>query len=144
MKRSVSLFLLVCTLFLSLISCGKQPENNNTTNSEPNIKTELSLSERQDLAENELLSETFYSMTHAYNYNYYTLEEQDLNINATKYKIGSVQRNGNTFKFFITFYFYDNYGKLNTTVERTGEVDIDEYGNIERVVTPKFYDTDFY
>lgn len=153
MKRNISLLLLVCTLLLCLISCGNQNKfgsssnvnsSTKTTNNDPNIKAELSVSDRQDLAEKELLAETFRSFTNKYSFNYSTIQKQEFNINATRYRIGSVQRNGKTFKFYITFYFYDNYGNVKAVVETTGEVDIDIYGNVERVVEPSFYDTDFY
>ena len=153
MKRNISLLLLVCTLLLCLISCGNQNESGSssngnssteTTNYDPNIKAELSVSERQDLAEQELLAETFRSFTNKYELNYSHIQKQKFNIDATRYRIGSVQRNGNTFKFYITFYFYDNYGNVKAVVEKTGEVDIDIYGNVERVVEPSFYDMDFY
>ncbi|MBE6697203.1 MAG: hypothetical protein E7581_01645 [Ruminococcaceae bacterium] len=158
MKRNISLLLLVCTLLLCLISCGNQNESGsssngnssngnsstNTTNYDPNTKAELSVSDRQDLAEKELLAETFRSFTSQSYLNYYTIQEQKFNIDATRYRIGSVQRNGNTFKFYITFYFYDNYGNVKAVVEKTGEVDVDIYGNVERVIEPSFYDMDFY
>ena len=146
MKRNVSLLLLVCTLLLCLISCGNQNESgpSETTNYDPNIKAELSVSDRQDLAEKELLAETMRSFTNQYDLNYSHIQKQKFNIDATRYRIGSVQRNGNTFKFYITFYFYDNYGNVKAVVEKTGEVDIDIYGNVERVVEPSFYDMDFY
>lgn len=87
MKRNISLLLLVCTLLLCLISCGNQNESGsssngnssngnsstNTMNYDPNTKAELSVSDRQDLAEKELLAETFRSFTSQSYLNYYTM-----------------------------------------------------------------------
>ena len=114
--------------------------NNSGSSSNSSTKPKLSLSERQRLAEKEILKATLSSMkTSIVNKSY--MQKNGFEPENTRYKVGSVQNNGDTFKFYITFYFYDKYDNYKESVKTEATISVDEYGNVDNVNYPWFYQT---
>ncbi len=115
------------------------PSNNGTSNPQTTTSTTISstkrttttkvtisVSKREDLAKTAVLKAALREMRSggtSYLFKNYDVE-------ATKYKIGKVEKNEDRFKFHITFYLYDNYGNYKNKIQKTISVDVDEYGKV--------------
>lgn len=101
-------------------------------------KVTISASTREDLAEKKVLTAALREMRSGYSSSLF----KKYDVDSTRYKIGKVERKGDRFTFYITFYLYDNYGNYKDTIQKDIAVDVDEYGNVGYVYVT-FYDWDF-
>ena len=98
-------------------------------------KVTISASTREDLAETKVLSKALIAMRTSSLFKEY-------DVDSTRYKIGKVEKKGDTFTFYITFYLYDYYGNYKDKLQKSISVDVDEYGEIGYLYIT-FYKSDF-
>lgn len=131
-----------------IITASIQNSNSNTTTTKitttvstkkvTTTKVTISSSTREDLAEKEVLKEALREMRYGYSSSLF----KKYDVDSTRYKIGKVEKKGDTFTFYITFYLYDNYGNYKDKLQKSISVDVDEYGKVGYVYIT-FYDWDF-
>lgn len=139
MKTRTGIIILVAFLvfFISIITVGSIQNSINKTTTSNRIttistkrtsttKVTVSRSTREDLAEKAVLRAALREMKYGYSSNLFKYYDVD----STRYKIGKVENSGDDFKFYITFYLYDNYGNYKDKLQKTISVDVDEYGNV--------------
>ena len=110
-----------------------------STKTSSTTKVTVSMSTREDLAEDAVLKAFIKEMKYGYSkdlFRYY-------NVDATKYKIGNIERKGDKFTFYITFYFYDDYGNYEAKTQKEASVEVDEYGKVGSVSYIYFSKSDF-
>ncbi len=138
-RTGIIILAIVAVFVIGVIIISNTNESNLTTTTTTTTTTTrrttttrptLSLSERQEIAEEAVLKEYLRGMM----YGTYSSKFKYYDVNATRYKVGKVEREGNKFEFYITFYLYDNYGNFEKSVQTYGAyAKVDEYGNVEHV-----------
>lgn len=128
-----------------IITASIQNVNSNTTTTKitttvstkkvTTTKVTISASTREYLAETTVLSEALFAMRTSSLFRKY-------DVDSTRYKIGKVEKKGDTFTFYITFYLYDNYGNYKDKLQKSISVDVDEYGKVG-YLNVTFYKSDF-
>ena len=148
MKTRTGIIILAVFLafFIAVIIVASiQNANSNTTTTKitttvstkkvTTTKVTISASTREDLAETKVLSKALIAMRTSSLFKEY-------DVDSTRYKIGKVEKKGDTFTFYITFYLYDYYGNYKDKLQKSISVDVDEYGEIGYLYIT-FYKSDF-
>ena len=150
-RTGIIILIVALVLFVAIAAAVASIQNSTSKTTTPKItttvstktssttKVTVSMSTREDLAENAVLKAFIKEMKYGYSkdlFRYY-------NVDATKYKIGNIERKGDKFTFYITFYFYDDYGNYEAKTQKEASVEVDEYGKVGSVSYIYFSQSDF-
>jgi len=124
---SVAALLALC-LCVGLCACravyqgssSSQTKGKNNSYTSP-TKKKLTISEKEEIAEEEALDAVYSSLKSKYGSKY--------DVGATKYKKGQITNSGNNFTVNGTLYLYDKYGSLEDTATFSVRITVDDDGS---------------